>query len=59
MDTNCTRAEGIEHGCISMEQQALLGQQSASAKVGNEVRERNSVSEVPRRKRTKDNSTKE
>ena len=58
MDTNCnkaggidwgymsiTRAEGIKHGCVySVEQQALLGRQSATAKVGN-------VSEVPRRKR--------
>ena len=28
------------------------GQQSATAKVSNEVREKNSVSEMPRRKRT-------
>ena len=40
-----TRAEGIEHGRVSV---ALLGRQSASAKVGNEVREKSSVSEVPR-----------
>ena len=71
MDTNCnevgridceymniTRAEGIEHGCVSAEQQVLVGQQSATAK-GNEVREKISVSEVPRRKRTKDSWTKE
>ena len=32
-----TRAEGMEHGCISVEQQALLGRQSATATVGNEV----------------------
>ena len=49
-----TRAEGIEHGCVSVEQQALLCQQFGTAKVGNEVGERSSVSEVPRRKRTKD-----
>ena len=42
-----------------MEQQALLGRQSATAKVGNEVREKSSASEVSRRKRTKDNRTKE
>ena len=54
-----TRAEGIENGCVSVEQQALLGRQSATAKVGNEVREKSSVSEVPRRKRTKDSWTKE
>ena len=35
-----TRAEGIEHGRISMEQQVLLCQQSATAKVGNEVEKR-------------------
>ena len=56
--TNITRAEGIEHGCVSVEQQTLLGRQSASAKVGNEVREKNSVSQVPRRKIIKDNWTK-
>ena len=44
--TSITRAEGIEHNCVSVEQQALLGQQSAAAKVSNEVREKNSVSEV-------------
>ena len=63
-DTNCneaggidymsiTRAEGIEYGCVSVEQQALLGRQSATAKVGNKVREKSSVSEVPRREKDK------
>ena len=42
-----------------MEQQALVGRQSATAKVGDEVREKSSVSEVPRKKRTKDTWTKE
>ena len=55
-DTNCndaggigwrymsiTRAEGIEHGCVSVEQQALLCRQSTTAKIGNEVREKSSV----------------
>ena len=51
--------KGIEHGCVSVEQQALLDRQSTTAKVANEVREKNSVSEVPRRKRTKDSWTKE
>ena len=54
-----TRAEGIENGCVSVEQQALLGQQSATAKVGNEVTEKSSVSELSRRKRMKGNWTKE
>ena len=54
-----TRTEGIEHGCVSVEQQALLARQSATGKVGNEVREKNSISEVPRRKRTKNSWTKE
>ena len=54
-----TRAEGIEHGCVSVEQQALLSRQSTTAKVGNEVREKNSVSEVPRRKITNDSWTKD
>ena len=35
-----TRTEGIEHGCVGVEEQALLGQQSTTAKVGNEVREK-------------------
>ena len=42
-----------------MEQQGLLGRQSATAKVDNEVREKINVSEVPRRKRTKHSWTKE
>ena len=54
-----TRTVGIEHGCVSKEQQALLGRQFATAKIGNEVKEKSSVSEVPRRKRTKDSCTKE
>ena len=58
-NTSITRAEGIEQSCVSVEQQALLGQPSATAKVGNEIREKNSVSEVPRSKRTKDSWTKE
>ena len=51
-DTNCneagdiawgymsiTRAEEVEHSCVSVEQQALLGRQSATAnKLGNEVK---------------------
>ena len=66
MDTNCneargidcgymsvTRAEGIKHGCVIVERQALLDRQSAIATVGNDVREKSSVSEVPRMKRTK------
>ena len=48
-----TRAEEIEHSYVSVEQQALLDRQSATAKVGNEVREKNSVSEVPRTKKNK------
>ena len=48
-----TRAEGIEYGCVSVEQRALLGRQSTTAKVGNEVREKSSVSEVPRRGKNK------
>ena len=47
-----TRAEGIEHGSVSVEQQALLGRQSATGKIGNEVRDK-SKSEMPRRKGTK------
>ena len=71
-DTNCNEAgridgdtrvsperEGIEHGSVSVEQQALLGRQSATAMVGTEVGEERSVSELPRRKRTKNNWTKE
>ena len=54
-----TRAEGIKHVCVSVEQQALLSRQSATAKVGNEVREKSSGSEVPWRKRTKDSCAKE
>ena len=54
-----TRVEGIEHSCVGVEQQALLGQQSATATVGNEVREKSSLSEMPRRKITKDSWTKE
>ena len=54
-----TRAEGIEHGCVSVEQQALLGRQSATAKVGNEVREKSSICEMLRRKITKDSLAKE
>ena len=46
-----TLTEGIEHGCVSVEQQALLGRQSAAIKVGNEVGRKNSVSEVPRREK--------
>ena len=46
-----TRAEGIEHGCVNVEQQPLLGQQSATAKVCNEVREKSSASETPRSKK--------
>ena len=46
-----TRAEGIEYRCVSVEQQAVLGRQAATAKLGNELREKNSVSEVPRRKK--------
>ena len=42
-----------------MEQQALLDRQSASAKVGNKVREKSSLSEAPRRKRTKESWTKD
>ena len=45
-----TKAEGIEHSCVSVEQQALLGRQSATAMFGNDVREKSSVSEVARRK---------
>ena len=41
--TSITRAYGIQHGCVSEEQQALLGRQSATAKVANEVREKSSV----------------
>ena len=54
-----TRAEGIEHGFFSVEQQALLGGKSTTGKVGNQVREKSSVSEVPRRKSTQDKWTKE
>ena len=50
--TSITRADGIEHGCVGVEQQAILGRQSASAKVVNEVKEKSSVSEVPMKKRT-------
>ena len=53
------RAEGIEQVCVSVEQQALLGGQSTTAKVDNDVREERSVGEMPRWKRTKDNWTKE
>ena len=64
-DTNCeaggidwgcisiTRADRIEHGCDSVEQQELFERQSTTAKVGNEVREKRSVNEVRRRKITK------
>ena len=48
------RAEGFEHGFVSVKQQPLLGQQSATAKVGNKVRENSSVNKVQRRKRTKE-----
>ena len=54
-----TRAEEIEHGSVSVEQQALLGRQSTTAKVGNEVRGEKGVSELPKRKGTRDNWTKE
>ena len=37
-----TGAEAIEHGCVRVEQQALHSQQSATVKVGNEVREKSS-----------------
>ena len=70
-DTNCNEAggidwgymsipiaEGIEHGSVSVEQQALFGRQSAT-KVGNEVRENNIVSDVPSWKQAKENWTKE
>ena len=53
-----TGAEGIENGCISVEQLALLSRQSATAKVGNELRKNSSVSEVPRMKRPTNNWTK-
>ena len=52
-DTNCnetdaidwgymsiTRGYGIKHACVSVEQQALLDQQSATAKVGNKTKEK-------------------
>ena len=45
----------MEHSCVSVEQQALLSQQSATAKLGKEVREKSSVSE----ERTKDSWTKD
>ena len=48
-----TGADRNRARCISVEQHALLGRQSATANVGNEAKETNSVSEVPRRKRTK------
>ena len=69
-DTNCNEArgvdgvymsislaEGIEHDSVSVEKQALLGRQSVTATLQNDVRERSCGN--ARRKRNKNKWTKE
>ena len=48
-----TGTEGIKHCCVRVEMQTLFGQQSTTAEVGNEVREKSSVSAKKEKNREK------